>query len=180
MTDTNSANAIADRNKISSIEPRVSVEPRIGRCFCLAGAPSATIGMAELDVAANALDDLSYLPRARCGWGAPRAGPLSLSLVPPPLADRAKFACHSVDFCGVRSAIMVRPVALMKAPARLSKVETFGGSVQRRQSSTRLNVDLGIQSELVVLFDHHSKIWKEKYQIERNKQYNETQCDDCE
>jgi hypothetical protein len=75
---------------------------------------------------------------------------------------------------------MVRPAALMKAPARLSKVETFGGSVQRRQSSTRLNVDLGIQSELVVLFDHHSNIWKEKYQIERNKQYDETQCDDCE
>ena len=37
----------------------------------------------------------------------------------------------------------------------------------------------GLELELVVLFDHRSKIWKKKYQIERNKKYNKTQCDDC-
>ena len=36
-----------------------------------------------------------------------------------------------------------------------------------------------VESELVVLFDYRSKIWKKKYEIERNKHYDETQCDDC-
>jgi hypothetical protein len=71
VTDTNSAKAIPDRNKISSIEPRVSVEPRIGRCFCLAGAPSATIVMAELDIAANALDDSAICPGLGADGGLP-------------------------------------------------------------------------------------------------------------
>ena len=38
---------------------------------------------------------------------------------------------------------------------------------------------LAVESELVVLFDYRSKIWKKKYEIERDKQHDETQCDDC-
>jgi hypothetical protein len=41
------------------------------------------------------------------------------------------------------------------------------------------NVDLRLESELVVLLDYRFKIRKKKYQIERNKRSDETQCDDC-
>jgi hypothetical protein len=36
----------------------------------------------------------------------------------------------------------------------------------------------GLELELVVLFDYQPKIGKKKYQIERNKESDETQCDD--